>query len=206
MSPLHFCCSLSTPLGTVACTARQANLVVSGNQLTGSVPTALQALFPTASSTWSTNCIAGVTSPYLGCDLNERSSLVELFIATNGFGWTARVGWLTPAHPCGWYGVTCGTGSGPVTAIALASNRLNGTLPDAISGLSAMTSFDVSLNTISSTLPTTLYSMSRLVTLSLCSNALSGTLPQAINGLTSLGYDELRSPPRVRVAPCSPRD
>jgi hypothetical protein len=46
----------------------------------------------------------------------QRAALVELYIATNGSGWSNRAGWqdyATASDPCdnGWSGVTC-SGSG----------------------------------------------------------------------------------------------
>ena len=88
----------------------QSNLRFSNNQLTGSLPTAITAPYPVSSSSWSSNCITGVSGQYQGCTLADRVALVHFFAATNtsAAGWGASSsGWTTSAHPCTWTGVTC---------------------------------------------------------------------------------------------------
>ena len=96
---------------------RSETLRLSNNQLLGTVPAQLTTTFPVMSMTWSGNCIVNATATLAGCDLAERSALLDFYTATHGGGWVVSTGWMTSAHPCSWYGVTCQAGStiaGPV--------------------------------------------------------------------------------------------
>ena len=87
------------------------------NQLSGSLPTQLTTLFPAASSTWSSNCIANCSSLLTGCDLAERAALADLYVSMGGPYWTVSSGWMSSTHPCTWYGLSCLGGSlttGPI--------------------------------------------------------------------------------------------
>ena len=85
-----------------------ANVSFAGNQLVGVLSPELDASFPAASSAaWAYNCIIGCIGLYVGCNLQERAALVDLYLSTTGDGWTTRDGWLTGAHPCAWFGVAC---------------------------------------------------------------------------------------------------
>ena len=86
-----------------------ASVRLSGNQLSGTLPPAVAAVFPANGTVWSTTCISNATSQYLGCSLQERPALVELYTATiySPSGWNVSTGWLSSSHPCSWSGVTC---------------------------------------------------------------------------------------------------
>jgi hypothetical protein len=133
------------------------------NQLQGTVPTSLTALFPLSSATWSSNCLTGISAPHVDCGMPERAALVDLFTSTSGPSWTQSTLWLSSASPCTWLGVSCA--SGVVTALQLGENGLAGTIPSTISALSG------------------------LLTLRLFGNALTGTLPSSIGSLTRLQYE-----------------
>ena len=84
------------------------------NQLTGSLPTAVEAILP-AVTFWSGNCVVNCTSPLSYCSNVERWALVDLYLATNGPAWVNNSNWMIGATPCAWFGVTCQTANGPVT-------------------------------------------------------------------------------------------
>ncbi len=149
--------------------------MLGSNQLTGAVPTSLTTRFPLTSSTWTANCLTGVSQQYSGCSLVERQPLVELYTATNGTGWTSRVNWLTSGHPCVWEFVQCVSSSGPVNALLLANNGLAGTIPTSIGAIVTLTD------------------------LTLGSNPLTGSIPTTIGALTGLTYVQVASP-QCRVA------
>jgi hypothetical protein len=71
------------------------------NSLSGTVPTA-QTRFGAAS--FDVNCLSNYTSqPW--CP--QLLSLTDLYVATNGSGWTRSTNWLA-GDPCNaWFGVTC---------------------------------------------------------------------------------------------------
>ena len=91
--------------------------MLSSNQFTGSVPAQLTSVFPPSSAVWSNNCIVNASTSLSGCDLVERSALIDFYVSTRGPNWAINSGWLTASHPCSWYGVGCLGGSsnaGPV--------------------------------------------------------------------------------------------
>ena len=92
-------------------------LLLSSNQLSGTVPSQLTTTFPPSSAAWSNNCIVNASTSLSGCGLVERPALIDFYTSTSGFNWPVSSGWLTAAHPCSWYGVGCLGGSsntGPV--------------------------------------------------------------------------------------------
>ena len=98
-------------------------LYASDNQLTGTIPTSIMIAYPVASTTWSFNCLIGVSSRYAWCDFAERAALVDVFGSTGGWGsWSVSTNWLSPTvHPCGWFGVTCSAGNDTVLYVLLYS-------------------------------------------------------------------------------------
>ena len=123
------------------CRRRSNNFYFSNNQLVGTVPTALTAQYPLSGAWWASNCLTGVSSRYIGCDVVDRAALVDLFSVTSGLTWLSSTLWLTSASPCSWFGVTCDTVNGAtvVVSLSLPSNGLQGTLPSSMSALTALT-------------------------------------------------------------------
>ena len=112
----------TVPSSLAAINATAANFKVFSNQLSGTLPSNVAPLYPVGSSSWAYNCITGCTNQFTGCDLSERTMLVDLFTSTNRSlaGWTVATGWLSSAHPCTWFGVTCAAASlttGPVVYV-----------------------------------------------------------------------------------------
>ena len=79
---------------TISALSVSATVSFANNQLTGSLPAAVNLQFPVTTGSWSGTCIVNATSPPAGCDLFERPALVDLFIATNTTGWLNATGWL----------------------------------------------------------------------------------------------------------------
>ena len=78
------------------------------NQLTGTLPPAVDEAVPVSGNSWSYNCISGCSGAYRGCSMPERAALMELFLSTSGFWWTSWSGWLDGnMSPCEWSGVAC---------------------------------------------------------------------------------------------------
>lgn len=83
-------------------------------------------------------------------DSLELLALTEFFNATDGYNWKHSNNWLTDtiiAHVKNWYGLS--VAEGDVSKISLSANNLSGFLPESLSNLSALKSFDVSNNAIS---------------------------------------------------------
>lgn len=120
----------------------------------------------------------------------ECESLVALYTATNGDGWTNRSGWLQTTTPCSWFGVECSAGH--VQSLALHNNVLRGTLPTTLDALSALETLDlggdgaVHTNELSGTIPTTLGNLAALRSLDLTFGLLSGPIPRELGNLSNL--------------------
>ena len=99
----------------------------------------MTALFPVTGSVWDTNCLVGVASRPVTCDVADRAVLTDLYTAMSLDGWTVNTGWLSASSHCTWYGVTCSSSGAAVVGLSLAGNNLGGTLPQSIGGLSALT-------------------------------------------------------------------
>ena len=115
-----------------------AKLDLSGNQLTGTVPSGVTALVPLTAAGWSSNCLVNTTGRYANCDHPARAALVDLHQSTQGDLWTVATNWLSGSlSPCYWFGVSCV--SDVVVALSLSSNGVGGSLPGSIGTLSNLT-------------------------------------------------------------------
>ena len=93
-------------------------------------------LLPSLATSW---CASVTDVPAVEC-----AALESIFVATDGWRWDNRAGWLDSTKACQWYGVTCA--GGHVTALQLAGNELTGRLPAAVGGLTSLRSLDLSDN------------------------------------------------------------
>ena len=93
-------------------------------------------LLPSLATSW---CASVTDVPAAEC-----AALESIFVATDGWRWDNRAGWLDSTKACQWYGVTCA--GGHVTALQLAGNELTGRLPAAVGGLTSLRSLDLSDN------------------------------------------------------------
>jgi hypothetical protein len=88
---------------------------------------------------------------------DERSAVTALYKATNGDRWKHHVGWLGPVGTeCKWHGVTCHSGLNnepTVVALDLVGNNLSGVLPEDISKLRNLESFELRDNHLAGRLP-----------------------------------------------------
>lgn len=160
-----------------------------------------------------------VSAGHAAIPAGERQVLINLYNASKGDGWTRNTGWCNGTCPasgtptfnaagteCTWYGVTCDSASGHVTAIGLSNNNLSGTLPDlgalanlqyfavvsnnlggpipALSSLAQLRVFYADDNALTGSIPS-LASSSQLREFSVRSNGLSGSIP-SFAGLASL--------------------
>ena len=117
---------------------------------------------------------------------SERTVLTNLYSSTNGAAWTNKTNWNGAAgSECTWYGITCDSGQGNVTAIDLSSNNLSGTLP-AINGLGSLQRLELWSNQLTGSIPS-FDGMSALRYIDVDSNRLTGSIPP-ISGLPNLQY------------------
>lgn len=118
----------------------------------------------------------------------ERQVLTNLYIASNGGGWSQNSGWCSGTCPatgtptfgaagteCTWYGITCDAGATHVTAIGLSGNNLSGTLPG-LGGLTYLQYFSVVSNKLSGSIPA-LSNLTQLQVFYADANALTGSIP-----------------------------
>lgn len=96
-----------------------------------------------------------------GVSRQEREALVALYEATNGTGWTHRVGWLGPPRTeCSWHGVECELRAGATTSVTrldLSENNLVGTVPGAVERLSLLEALYLFGNRLDGKLPEPLF-------------------------------------------------
>lgn len=97
------------------------------------------------------------------------------------------------ADPCAWFGVTCSTAAGRVSAVELANASLAGYLPSELSLLSELQALSLPYNRLSGQIPAAVAALQRLATLDLAHNLLSGPVPPGVARLVSLQRLDLSS-------------
>lgn len=132
----------------------------------------------------------GDSKTYTSCADNtqiteaECDALVALYANTQGEARKTKDHWLANMSPCSWYGVTCV--GGHIVSIDLSDNGLNGSLPDQIGDLNALTDLNLADNQINGALPDSIGGCAALVNLVLSRNAISGQLPTSLYSIKSL--------------------
>ncbi|MBZ5586965.1 MAG: leucine-rich repeat domain-containing protein [Acidobacteriia bacterium] len=122
----------------------------------------------------------------------ERRALLDLYISTNGAGWTNKTNWNGAAGTeCTWFGVTCDDGATTVQYLGLSNNNLTGSLPTTLGNLTNLQFFYLSTNKLAGSIPTQLGSLSKLQYLWLNGNKLTGSIPTQLGNLTSLQHLDL---------------
>lgn len=115
----------------------------------------------------------------------ERNALIALYNSLGGEQWTNKENWCSEEPVGNWEGVTMDE-SGFVVGIDLASNNLQGAMPDAIGDFSKLTTLDLSGNSISGTFPDGICRLTSLENLNLADNSLSGSIPNDIGNLSEV--------------------
>lgn len=118
----------------------------------------------------------------------ELEILREFYYATGGQNWAQQTDWLNiSVSKCFWFGLRCGWNNGPaIFMIQLASNNLQGTLPESLVNLTILTQVYLSSNGLSGTLPHFVARMPNLSFLDLNSNQFTGTLPDEYGSMAQM--------------------
>ena len=149
--------------------ANLTQLRIENNELTGLIPRTFLHLEDLTRFTFDRNeglCAPGRTDFVVWLEAIERSegpfcnevdrrALELLFETTGGSGWKRSDGWLSDPELDDWYGVTADS-LGRVTALDLAHNGLNGTLPSNLGHLRRLTILRIGDNALSGRLPVSL--------------------------------------------------
>ena len=160
------------------------HLLLYGNQLSGSIPAALCRFEDRINPQQ-----GDVNLPCAGSDDTgsgeERAVLVEFYEAAGGPNWADNTNWNTDAPIDEWYGVTT-DGAGSVVNLLLYANRLSGTIPSSLGGLTNLERLWLGDNQLSGPIPSSLGGLTNLVHLVLGDNQLSGSIPSSLGGLSNL--------------------
>ena len=115
-------------------------------------------------------------------DAIEFAALKDLFLSTNGAGWTNKTNWpttwpatATAAQMGTWFGIA--VGSGDVITIQMPGNNLNGPMPASLGNLTSLKNLIVYANNISGTFPAEWATLTKLEYFDFRHTAMSGNLP-----------------------------
>ncbi len=131
----------------------------------------------------------GAYYPCMAIPDSECAVLQALYRQTNGALWKNHQGWFVTTDPCTWYGLTCTTdeeGQSHISAITLADNLLQGTIPTILDQLPWLQQLDLGRNTLAGIVPATIGNLPQLVYLNLADNGLVGELPASLGNLKQL--------------------
>ena len=171
-------------------------LDLSGNTISGSIPTDLGSLTSLTSLDLSVNGLSGSIPTELG----GLTSLASLDLSVNGLSGSipTELGSLTSLTSLDLSDNSLGnsipTELGSLTSLAsldLSDNNLRGPIPTELGSLTNLTSLDLSVNGLSGSIPTELGNLSSLASLDLNYNFLDGSIPAVLGSLTNLTYLDL---------------
>ena len=160
---------------------------ISGNQLTGCIPSALRDVADNDFDVLGLPfCEAEMSEPTpVPVHAGDKAALVALYNATGGDNWTDRDNWLSDEPLGEWQGVTTDD-AGRVTELDLFGNNMTGTIPTELGNLTGLTNLALDANQLSGAIPSELGNLSKLEILGLLSNQLSGTIPPELGNLSVL--------------------
>ena len=167
---------------------RVRRLDLSGNQLSGEVPSELGSLSNLESLDLSSNELTGIPGEF-----GNLSNLKSLDLSSNELtGIPAELGSLSNLESLDLSsneltGIPGELGSlSNLESLDLSSNELAGTIPAELGSLSNLESLNLSNNRLTGTIPAELGSLSNLESLDLSSNQLTGPIPASLGGLANL--------------------
>ena len=121
------------------------------------------------------------------------SATPKTFFANNfGTEWLDNTNWLTAAHHCEWYGVTCDENYERVLKLELIANGVAGRIPEALFNLKHLQHLDLNDNDLRGEIPASIADAKDLRYLRLSYNRLT-RLPDSISNLTNLALVHLHN-------------
>ena len=127
-----------------------------------------------------------------GYELLQRYALRVLYHSTGGDNWSnsAPTTWFGASRVCDWESTNtqCNGNGQRVDYIYFLSENLQGTIPDELGFLTALTELRLHVDQLTGTIPTHLGQLTALTDLHLGSNQLTGTIPSQLGELSALTY------------------
>ena len=175
-------------------------LDLSDNQLSGQIPRSLIYLTNLNKFHFSDNAglcvpvneafqswLQGIADAEFGsCNpMADLNVLVRLYDTTDGTNWKNSSNWLSDLPMRKWHRVDTDD-EGHVTVLDLRRNRLSGSIPPELGGLSNIEELDLAENKLTGAIPTQMGGLDRLTSLWLGENMLTGTIPPELGRLSNL--------------------
>ena len=121
----------------------------------------------------------------------ERGSLIAIFEATGGSEyWTRHTNWNSDEPVSRWWGITTDA-DGFVRTISLASNNMQGKIPEEFGNFASLTTLRLNDNNMRGGIPDTLWTLPEISSVYLAKNNLSGLLPHKAATIENLRYLDL---------------
>ena len=127
--------------------------------------------------------VDAVSDPRLNPDLVTDCSI--LLDSMDTLAGAAALDWTSTSTISTWEGIGLNASSTRVTALDLDDEDLDGTIPPALGGLSALVTLDLSDNDLTGEIPEELGRLWSLETLRLSGNSLTGCIPLALKSITT---------------------
>jgi hypothetical protein len=117
---------------------------------------------------------------------DDSLALVAIYNATNGPGWSNTTQKWKTGPISGWYGVKLNSSNTRVSKIDIPNLNLQGTIPDSIGNLTALTYLALNNNQLTGVIPNSINNLSALTYLAVNNNQLYGSIPSGIKNFTAL--------------------
>jgi Leucine-rich repeat (LRR) protein len=131
-------------------------------------------------------CFAPATFAAIGGNETDRLALLEFKAKIISDPFMFLSSWNDTTHFCQWRGVTCGRRHQRITQLALASQKLAGTISPFIGNLSFLRYLYLQNNSFSHEIPPEIGRLYRLEILYLHNNSIGGRIPTNVSGCSNL--------------------
>lgn len=118
--------------------------------------------------------------------MTDSLALVSIYNNTLGSGWSNKTNWLVPGRSIStWYGVRLNA-AGCVESLIMATNKMNGALPDSVGLLQGLKILSLPNNNLGGNLPVSIGNLTALEEINLSNNSLNGPIHSQFGNLTQL--------------------